>query len=225
MFSSTWPNPLYIVPKIAVNEMRTLKGTSLPVVIFDTIESCHEQVLMVADHVNRGIVIGGYIPRTIIVDNMTSAIMTWKDQIKPDTQDRLDWDGWAKLASNINGMMQALHSISTHTIWIAHSKLNTIKVRGVGNKIEEVSIGGYTIEGSAKNLIPSHCDILLYTETTSNLKGVQYWIHTQKYEIWPAGSRVGNAENPLPRKIGPNPHYDDFAPYLELPSLEEEERK
>ena len=223
-FSSTWPRPLFLVPKISANEMRTMKGMGMPVVTFGSIQDCREQVILVADTIARGKPIGSYIPRTIVIDNMTSAMATWKDELK-GTADKMDWDGWAKLASTVNAMMAALHTIDAHTIWIAHSRIHTIKSRGPGNKIEETNVGGYTLDGQAKNILPSHCDLLLYCEATSTIKGPSWWIYTQKYDIWPAGFRAGPAQKKLPRKIGPDPHYDDFAPSLDLPSLDEAEQE
>jgi hypothetical protein len=213
---------LFLVPRIAANEMRTMKGMGMPVVTFTTIEDCRRQVIQIADLVAMGKPIGPYIPRTIVIDNMTSAMTTWKDELKGG-EDKLDWDGWAKLAATVNAMMAALHTIDTHTIWIAHSKINTIKSRGPGNRIEETSVGAYTLDGQSKNILPSHCDLLLYCEVTSTLKGPSWWIYTQRHEIWPAGFRAGPAQKKLPKRIGPDPHYDDFAPSLDLPLLDEAE--
>jgi hypothetical protein len=197
----------------------------IPVVTFGSIESCKEQVILVADTIAAGRSIGPYVPKTVVIDNMTSCMQAWKDELRPDGKDRLDWDGWSKLASTVSAMMAVLHTLSTHTIWIAHSRINTVKKRGVGNKVEESHVGGYTLDGQAKNILPSHCDLLLYTEAGSTIKGSQYWVYTQKRDIWPAGVRLGPDQKKLPPKIGPDPHYDDFASFLDLPLLEEAEEQ
>jgi hypothetical protein len=160
---------------------------------------------------------------TIVVDNMTSAMQQWKDELLPDDKGRLGYDGWGTIAATVSGMMGVLHMLSSHTIWIAHSRLKTMKTKGPNNKIEEVNIGTYTIDGQAKNILPSHCDLLLYCDTMSTIKGQQFWIHTQKKDIWPAGVRLGPDQAKLPSRIGPDPHYDDFAPFLNLPLLDEAE--
>ena len=221
--SSTFPCPLFIVPDLSVNEMRALKGMGIPVVTFGDIESCKEQTILIADAIAANRKIGPYVPKTIVIDNMTSALQQWKDELRPDSGDRLDWDAWGKIASTVSSMMAVLHMLNTHTIWIAHSRINKIKRRGARNKVEEISVGGYTLDGQAKNILPSHCDLLLYTEATDTIKGPQFWVYTQKRDIWPAGVRLGPEQKKLPIKVGPRPHYDDFAPFLDLPLLEEAE--
>jgi hypothetical protein len=222
-FSATWPLPLFLVPNIAANEMRSLKGMGIPVVTFGAIEDCREQVCKVADLIAKGKPVGPYVPRTIVIDNLTSMLEAWKDELKKPGEDKLDWEGWGKLASTINGMMAALHTIDTHTIWIAHSRIQTTKSKGPSGRIEETDVGTYTIQGSAKNTIPSHCDLLLYTEAMETLKGPSWWIYTQKKGIWPAGIRAGS-DHDLPKRIGPKPHYEDFAEALGLPMLDEAEK-
>lgn len=224
-FCGTWPNPLFFVPKGAANEMRTLSADGFPVILFGDMEDCRNQVNEVGKLLLRNKPVGPYVPRTIIVDNLTSAITFWEEEMKAGIKAKLDWEDWGKLKSQITGMFTALHKFpDQHIIWIAHSKIQTVTSEGANGKKEQTNVGSFTLPGESKNLIPSHCDLMLYAEQVSRgPKGPAWYIHAKKKGIWPAGSRVNvDPSKPL-SKIGPDPHYDDIAPYLGLPSLEEEE--
>lgn len=226
-FTSTWPRPLYIVPELGMSEMKTVADSDFPLVSFSSMDDCYQQVLEVAKLVRAGKHIGGYIPRTIIFDNLSTAQVMFERELKTDDEtdevkDTLTWEDWGKQKSLITSIFSLLHSCPAHVIWISHPKLETIS-RKVGGKTITEHRGSFTLSGAAKSFIPGNCDMIYSEVVDRGLKGPAYYLYGVKQGVWPAGLRQTSTAAKLFEKIGPDPHYDDLAPYLNLPSLQEEE--
>lgn len=226
-FTGTWPRPLYIVPKLGLTEMKTVADLNFPMVSFDSMANCYQQILEVAKLVRAQKYIGGYIPRTIIFDNLSTAQVMFEQELKRDeysdeVKDNLNWDDWGKQKSLITSIFSLLHSCPAHIIWISHPKLETIS-RKVGGKSVTEHKGSFTLSGAAKSFIPGNCDIIYSEVVDRGLKGPAYYLYGRKQGVWPAGLRQASNDIKLFDKIGPDPHYDDLAEYLGLPSLKEEE--
>lgn len=229
-FTGTWPRPLYIVPELATNEMRTLSDQNFPMVFFDSMANCYNQVLEITRMVKARKFIGGYIPRTIVFDNLSTSMTMFEQELKmegtrpkrfEEGKEKMDWGDWGKQKALITAILSLLHSTPAHVIWISHPKLITIS-RKVGDQTITEQEGGFNLSGDAKNFIPGNCDLLYAEAVDRGVKGPGYYIHGKKKGVWPAGVRLNGQQAPF-GKIGPDPHYDDLAEILGLPSLEEEE--
>jgi hypothetical protein len=208
--------------------MRTLAEWEFPFIPFGVMNDFQAQVEALIRAVKSGKKVGPYIPRTVVIDNMTTAQMMWEEELLGDlAKDKLDWDDWGKMKSLTQRAIVELGKIPVHQIWITHAKLwRSSKKDNRGKTVTEEQ-GGFTLNGATRDMLPNHCDLLLYCEALDRgVKGPGYVVHGRKKGIWPAGVRLTRIHKDKPfSKIGPepSPEYDDLAPYLGLPSLAAEE--
>lgn len=222
-FSGTWPRPVFLVPEQCLNEMRTLADQDLVVLPFANLNECQQQIEDLVKAVAKGLKVGGrYVPRTMIFDNMTSAQMLWEEEIKrTQGKTKLEWDDWGEIKSMTQRAIVAMGQVDLHQIWITHSRSWTVS-KGAGATEER---GGFTLQGSTRDVLPNHCDLMLFAEArTISPSTTTYHLHARRRGIWPAGVRLTRIhKDKVLTEVGPDPHYDDLAPYLGLPSLVEEE--
>lgn len=226
-FAGTFPRPVFIVPDLGANEMRTLADEEFPKVSFSKISECAAQTLELCRTIKADKFVGPYKPRTIVIDNLSTMQTLFEYELKdvaiaPSDKHKMSWDDWAVIRHNVYQMLVLLHKLPVHIIWVAHAKIITVNTESGGQRTS-ISEGGFYLSGDTKNSVPANCDGILYADVIDRgAKRPGYYIHGQKYGIWPARVRQ-TPSMPLFGKIGPDPHYDDLAKILGLPSLEEEE--
>ena len=226
-FAGTFPRPLFIVPGLGANEMRTLSDENFTVVEFNSMAECASQVYTLYKMILKDQFIGDYKPRTIVIDNLSTMQTLFEYELKnidiaPSEKSKMTWDDWAVIRHNVYQMLVLLHKLPVHIIWIAHAKLITITTKS-GGKTESTTEGGFYLSGDTKNSVPGNCDAILYTEARDRgLKGPGYYVHGRKSGIWPARIRQ-TPSMPAFDKLGPDPHYDDLAKILNLKALNNEE--
>jgi hypothetical protein len=229
-FAGTWPRPVFLVPEISENEMRTLAEWDFPVVLFGDTADFQKQCESLIKLIRAGKPVGPYKPRTLVIDNLTTAQMMWEEDIKAKMgKEKLEWSDWGGVKSLTQRAITEFKRLPIHQLWICHTRKFSTAVKGASGRDERVEEGTWTLNGSTKEVLPHHCDLLLYSECIDRgAKGPGYIMHGRKRGIWPAGVRLNriHADKPF-TKIGPEPSpcYDDLAPYLGLPSLEDEEKE
>jgi len=224
--ASTWPRPIYLVPSSAKNEMISVPD-DITVIFFKGVEDFRDTCKFVGDAISKNKPIGEYVPKTVIIDNITSMQMSWEEEIKFRRKiNKLEWSDWDTLKSALAYAMMTLNDLPVHLIWIAHSYIKTYKV---DNK--EYQKGEWTIKGAASQFIPNHSDLLLYLEQVDKgPRGSMWRIHGRKKDIWTAGVRMPVAHQKAPfavlesndKEFGMHPSYDDMAARLSLPTVEED---
>lgn len=226
-FSGTWPNPVFLVHKDSVSEVRTLQGQDIAVLTFDDLRSCLKLVAELQKAIRGRSADLPYLPRTLVFDNLTVANELWMEELESAAGSKVERDKWGQLRSIISAVMRTLHSTGCHVIWIAHPSVEKVTDPVTG---KDSQVGRLAIKGAARDLIPGIVDLLLYAEATDtgSSAGVGYRVHLRKRGIWPAKARLAQTLNSEPIScIGPKPSpcYDLLAPALGLPSRAEEESK
>ena len=208
-FAGTWPNPVFLVPGLALNEMRTLEDYNLPVVTFDTIAELRTQITAITKAIHRE----ELICDTLVVDNLTAMQLLVEEQLKADANKvKLEWEEWGQFSSLFSLLMKELHSLPCNVIWITHETVKTI-----GDKL----VGELTLTGKSKNFIPGFADMILRMEVVDLKKaGLKYKLHLKGHNIWNARLR-GDRDKiaALPAEIV-DPCYDDLAELLDWPLRE-----
>ena len=197
-FASTWPNPVFLVPWISRNEMKTLSKHKFPVALFKNLSEMHQQV----NDLGNDILKGKLRCDTIVVDNLTAMQTALEEELKVSSgKGRLEWEEWGKFASVFTKLLDALHKLPPHVIWITHQKV--VKVD------EDTSTGEFTLTGKSKELIPGFADMILHT-TVTDLKaaGLKYRLFLKSHDIWKC--RIRGDRETIAR----------FPPYIEDPSYD-----
>lgn len=226
-FAGTWPRPVFMVPSLGSNEMRTLADQDLLVVEFADMKECAAQTLALYKAIKKDQYVGGMKPRTIIIDNLSTMQTLFEYELKgseksTDTKHKMTWDDWSVIRHNVYQMLVLLHKLPVHIIWIAHAKLITTTSE-IGGKKETITEGGFYLSGDTKNSVPSNCDCILYAETVDRgARGPAYYIHGRKKSIWPARVRATSDMKTFDR-IGPDPKYNDLVPLLGVKPFDKEE--
>ena len=229
-FTGTWPRPLYIVPETSVSEMYTLRDEGFTVTPFKDMAEFRNTCAEIATEITKGRPINGYVPRTIIIDNLTTAQMVWEEEIKARRQiNRLEWGDWDQVKSLLSYTMVKFMAANVHLIWICHCR--TITVAYPENPKKQIIEAKLTINGQARDFIPNHADLLLYAEQVDKgARGAEYRIHGRKRGIYPAGVRLptSDGQKPFemlksdPKQYGVFPAYDQLAPLFGLPNTDED---
>lgn len=226
-FAGTWPNPVFIVPKIGLNEMKTLKGQDIAVIPFAGLEDCEKQISDLVKEIKSGSKRLPYVPKTLVFDNLTTANQLWLEELEDTTSDerKVQRNKWGLMRSYVVAFMRMLHGVTDcHVIWICHPRVEKVQER-VGGRTEEHSVGSFTVQGAARELIPGNCDLLLYAEDKDlGVKGTGYFLHGRKRGIWPAGVRLSRVQQKTPFTVlgpKPSPSYDELAKILGIPSRDE----
>lgn len=228
-FAGKWPRPLFLVPQVAIREMRTVMNSGYTVVPFHTIEEFKKRCAEVSKSIIKGKPIGAYTPRTIVIDNVTTAQMTWEEEIKSRRQvSKLEWSDWDVVKSALSFSMIELMKAPVHLMWITHCRLLTMEDPTDPKK--KLVEGRLTIDGKARDFLPNHADMLLYAEQIDRgARGSRWLIHGRKKGPYSAGVRLPTTEGvePFSRiestdKFGEAPNYDQLVPYLDLPTVDED---
>lgn len=214
-FAATWPHPVFLVPNISRGEIRTVgHSDAVQVVLFNDMVDMKNQVVELGKAVEKGTV----KCKTIVFDNLTTTQMLFEEEIKQKKAiDKLEWDDWGKFKSIFANLMTSLHSWPVHVVWITHSNEDQM----------------FTLMGQSKEFFPSNCDLILYHEVV-DVPGKPepiYRVHGRQRGRWVARCRLPRRDDYQPftyLESDPHnphfsPHYDDMAPFLGLPSLEEVE--
>jgi hypothetical protein len=228
-FSATFPNPVFVVPKMGLNELKTVSDQQITVVPFVGLQDCLDQLTGLVKAIKKKPHTLEYTPKTIVFDNLTTANQLWLDELEEASGDerKVQRNKWGLMRSYIVAYMRLLHSLDNcHIIWICHPHVEKITEK-VGGRLVEQSIGSFAVQGAAKDLIPGNCDLLLYSEDKDvGLKGTNYLVHAKKQGIWPAGVRLARIHEKKPFHVlgpKPSPSYDEMAKVLGLPSRDEVE--
>lgn len=229
-FTGTWPRPLYLVPETSVSEMFTLRDTGYTVVPFRDMTEFKAACLEIATLVSKGEPVGGYVPRTVVIDNLTTAQMVWEEEIKAKRQiNKLEWSDWDTVKSLLSFTMVKLMAVDVHLIWICHCR--TITTKNPDNPKQDIVEAKLTIDGKARDFIPNHADLMLYAEQVDlGARGASYRIHGRKKGIFPAGVRLPTADGSKPFGVlesvreehGVYPNYDQLAPMFGLPTVDQD---
>jgi hypothetical protein len=203
-FAASWPNPVFLVPWIARNEMKSLAGSKLLVAYFRNLRELQEQVQGIGKAVEEK----ALCCDTLVVDNLTAMQVMLKDEMLGKSgKAKFDWDDWDKFANITTSMMNAFHKLPPHVLWITHEKI--IK------EDEETNKGSYTLQGSTRDIIPGFADMILHA-TVTDLKaaGLKYKLYLKGHDIWTCRMRAERkmAES-LPQFIE-DPSYDKLAALL-----------
>lgn len=214
-FAATWPDPVFIVPQMARSEVRTIgHDDQVQVLLFESIVDMKNQIVELGKAIEKG-----RVPcRTIVFDNLTTTQMLFEDELKAAKNiDKLEWDDWSKFKTIFSQLMTSLHSWPVHVIWITHANSEPERV--------------FTLMGSSKDFFPANCDLILYAEVMEvpGKNEAVYRIHGRQRGQWPARVRLPRSEDytsfgyieSIPGELHYSPHYDDMAPVLGLPTLEQ----
>jgi len=238
-FAGTFPKPLFITPKASLSELNTHANQYFTVVDFSTIQEFVDTINLVHNLMLAGKAIGGYVPMTIVVDNLTEItnmiqheLSDPKGMSQASDVKAMDRDAWAVLYNALFHAREQLHAIShlAHIIWICHSTV-IVSNHKEGNRTVETKTGSWTLRGDSKNFIPNNCSILSYMEAVDKGFGqTAYYLYAEPHDIWhsrihfPSGgkkfTKLGFSKDE-PKII--HPHYDDLAPYFDLPYLDDAE--
>jgi hypothetical protein len=201
-FAATWPFPVFFTPVMAANELRTISNQNIPVVLFDTMAELKEQTSALGEAMKRNEV----KCKTIIVDNLTTIQTLFEVEIKAKSgKDKLEWEDWGKFTTFFVEWMTLLHRWPVNVIWITHSDAEKT----------------FTLRGDSKHFIPGNSDLLLYCEAKDMgaTKPTAWYVHGRRCGQWPARIRMPDIQGQKPfTMIGPDPHYDDLAKLLGMPS-------
>lgn len=212
-FASTWPNPVFLVPALSMNEMKSLVKHKFPIVSFDSLKELKEQV----NELGKAILKGDIRCDTIVVDNLTAIQMALEEELKrTGRRDKLEWDDWGKFLSVFKNLLESLHKLPPHIVWITHQRI--IKVDDTN------SVGAFTLVGKSRELIPGFSDMILHaTVTDLHGAGLKYRVHLKGHEIW-TGRIRGDKEKVMqfPAYIE-DPCYDALAVLMGWPSCAEVE--
>ena len=229
-FTGTWPRPLYIVPEGSTSEMLTLRDENYTVVPFRDMVEFRDSCTEVAEKVKANKPIEGYVPRTVVIDNLTTAQMLFAEEIKSRRQiNKLEWGDWDQVKSNLSYTLVKFLAANVHLIWICHCR--TITIADPDNPKQQIVEAKLTINGQARDFIPNHADMLLYAEQVDmGARGAEYRIHGRKKGIFPAGVRLPTSDGQKPfevlksdrKQYGMFPSYDQLAPYFNLPTVDED---
>jgi|GEM_PF-4183191 len=203
-FASTWPNPVFLVPTISQNEMKTLSKHDFKVALFKDLKELHQQV----NDLGKAILKGELRCNTIVVDNLTAMQTALEEELKTSSgKGKLEWEEWGKFASVFTKLLDALHKLPPHIIWITHQKIVRID--------DDKSAGDFTLTGKSKELIPGFADMILHT-TVTDLKaaGLKYRLFLKGHDIWKGRIR---GDRTLVEALPPyieDPSYDKLAALL-----------
>jgi hypothetical protein len=210
-FAATWPNPVFLVPWIARNEMKSLAKSKILVAYFKNLRELQEQILEIGKDVESG----ALRCDTLVVDNLTAMQVMLKDEMLAKSgKGKFDWDDWDKFANITTSMMNAFHKLPPHVIWVTHEK--------VIKEDEETNKGGYTLQGSTRDIIPGFADMILHaTATDLKAAGLKYKLYLKGHDIWTCRMRTdrGTAAT-LPQFIE-DPSYDKLAALMSWKSCAE----
>ncbi len=201
-FAGTWPYPVFLVPEIGRGEMRTLAEFDIPVIFFKTMDDLKIQLEALGKAIEKGSV----LCQTIVLDNLTTTQLLFEDEIKQEKKvDKLEWEHWGKFTSFFVHLMTTIKKWPVHSIWICHSDKERT----------------FTLKGDSRNFFPGNADLLLYCDVKDlGARGLEWYVHGRKFGAWPARMRLAKAHenNAGFARVGPSPHYDDFAEILGLES-------
>lgn len=213
-FASTWPNPVFLVPSISLNEMKSLTKSDFPVVPFDNLRQLDEQV----NALGQSILAGKLRCNTIVVDNLTAMQTAIEDEMKRTSgKAKLEWEEWGRFTSVFARLLSALHQLPPHILWITHSKVVSIG--------QDAHKGEFTLTGKSKELIPGFADMILHTEVVDlRAAGLKYRVHLKSHGIWTCRIR-GDKQTVqgFPAYLE-DPHYDQLAALMGWPSCAEIEQ-
>jgi len=207
-FSSTWPKPLFIVPVIGLNELKTIEDYDLPYVTFNSIDDLKGKVKELGGMLQKD----PDLFKTLVFDSLTTTQTMFETELKERSRvDKMEWEDWGKFTTTFVGLLTSLHSWPVHKIWITHTS-DTEKI--------------YALKGDSRQLFPGNCDLILYSECRDVQGVTQFRVHPNRSGPWPA--RVRRSVGPDTVRIpimgpDPSPCYDLLAPHLGLRSLAEEE--
>ena len=239
-FAGTFPLPLFISSKATVSELQTHSDQEISVVTFTTVQDFVDTIQAVYETMMAGKPIGDYIPKTIIIDNITEIQnliqheMLHDDETKKGNQAHgqkvMSDRDWGVLRDVLMHARVQLYKLShlCHIIWIGHAQVREREVA----KGEKKQYGTWVIKGDAYNFIPNSCTIVAYMQAVPRLGGrVEYYLHGSPYDIWnsrvqfPSSKggflKIGGTDSKDPGAV--HPHYNDLAPYFDLPLLDEAE--
>lgn len=229
-FAGTFPNPVFIVPEIGLNELKTVSDQEITVIPFKGLQDCLDQIKGLVETIKKRPQTLDYVPKTIVFDNLTTANQLWLDELETaEGNDRkVQRNKWGLLRSYIVAYMRLLHGLKNcHVIWICHPHIEKITERGSDGRMTEQTVGSFAVQGAAKDLIPGNCDLLLYSEDRDmGIRGTGYYIHAKKQGVWPAGVRLSRIHAKKSFHVlgpKPSPSYDEMAKVLSLPSRDEVE--
>jgi len=230
-FAGTFPNPVFIVPELGLNELKTVSDQEITVVPFKSLQDCLDQIKALVKAINNGSKNLDYIPKTIVFDNLTTANQLWLDELEEGEGDgrKVQRNKWGMMRSYIVAYMRLLHGLKNcHVIWICHPHIEKVVERVDGRMVEQ-TVGSFAVQGAAKDLIPGNCDLLLYSEDKDmGLRGTGYLVHAKKQGIWPAGARLSRIHAKKSFAVlgpKPSPSYDEMAKILNLPSRDDVEEE
>lgn len=209
-FAATWPNPVFLVPGLALNEMRSLDGEDIPVVVFDSMSDLDGQV----NALGKDILAGKVICNTLVVDNLTAFQLMVEEELKTSTnKDKLEFNEWGIFTTLFQRLMKALHKLPCHVLWIAHQTVRTVDDRRVGELV---------LTGKSKTFIPSFADMILQMEVVDlKAAGRKYRLRLCSHDIW-SNIRVRTGIDraaKFPQYLE-DPYYDDLAALLGWASRE-----
>jgi hypothetical protein len=206
-FASTWPHPVFITPVMARNELRSIADQNIPVLLYETLQDVRDQTEALGIAMKKGEI----KCKTVVIDNLTTAQTLFEIEIKDTMKmDKLDYAGWGQFTTFFVRWMTMLHGWPVNIIWITHSDAEKT----------------FTLRGDSKNFIPGNADLLLYSESVDQgiNKPTGYFVHGRRKGNWPARIRMPDIKGVKPFIVsGPDPHYNDLAKCLGMPSLEDAE--
>lgn len=237
-FAGTFPNPVFVTPEASLNELHTLALDNIPVVPFKNIQEFADVVIEVVDTVLRRKPIGGYIPQTLVLDNLTELQNMIEHEVLGDPNKRggnlahgvklmgeREWGVMRNVCMHVRTeFYRALKYC--HIIWIAHAVQRT-STKNEKGRVVETEYGSYALKGDARRFFPNNAHIL-YMEAITRGKQMGYYLHATPHGIWPARIHFPAGKQGFTR-IGTDlqdtdtihPHYDDIAPYFGLSSQAE----
>jgi len=209
-FAATWPNPVFLVPAIAVNELRALKDFDLPVIPFAGTKDLEEQVTALGKEI-----LGGRLRcSTLVVDNLTAFQLMVEEELKVTAnKDKLDFSEWGVFTTLFKRLMTQLRLLPCHVLWITHQ---TVRVN------DDRRVGELTLMGKSKTFIPNYADMIMQMECVDlRAAGTKYRLRIKPHDIWTnIRIRTDRATSEAFPPYIENPSYDDLAALLGWASCE-----
>lgn len=227
-FAGTFPAPVIIVPSLCQSEVTVLADLDIPCISYDTLEDAVEICKMLEKDTKNGFKkTGGFL--TVIVDNMTVAYQMWLDQLDRGNANKPSFNTWGEIYRHNLAMYRILHRMQdTNIIWVAHDRVRVVQENIAGKTIETI-LGEFSVQGKAFTEVIAKTCMLMHTEVIRTDTKEIYRVWLKKHGIWKAGgwftaSQV--AARTLDYLGSPQfgqPHYNELAEALGLPSAEEQE--
>lgn len=190
--ASTFPNPVFLVPKNE-NSVMTLKGRNVPyylVVDMDrtplNLVTGEGSLKHILDHLEKGYNLNpSKFPfDTIVIESLSHYADLVIEQLTaggaPMNQQR-----WGIFLAHFRNVQARLRNLEVHAVFTALDQTREDEASGI-------SIGGPLIPGASAKKLPSSCDVIGFCEEAPGKGRNEYRIHFRPHKCYIARSRISS---------------------------------